>query len=142
MLPKTYTTPGFFEEKDLESLPKTVRDEAGEHRDSIQNSFSGLVNFLDQISQDVAYSRDIFSYDAFRWAWSAVNTRCVYMKQPPNPHLSTDEDHYALAPFLDLLNHSPHVQVNLGVHIRLLTQQGPGAGGFTTFFIVTEKGHF
>ena len=47
----------------------------------------------------------------FRWAWCSVNTRSVFMSHPSNNFLS-GQDVYALAPFLDLLNHRPDVQVN------------------------------
>lgn len=48
-----------------------------------------------------------------RWAWCSVNTRSVFMSQPANSFLC-GQDVYALAPFLDLLNHRPDVQVNCG----------------------------
>lgn len=46
-----------------------------------------------------------------RWAWCSVNTRSVFMSHPSNDFLR-GQDVYALAPFLDLLNHRPDVQVN------------------------------
>ena len=53
------------------------------------------------------------NYSRYVWAWSAVNTRCMYMKQPTSEYISTEEeDHYALAPYLDLLNHSSNAQVS------------------------------
>lgn len=50
--------------------------------------------------------------DSFRWAWCSVNTRSVFMSRPSSCFLS-GPDTYALAPFLDLLNHRPDVQVTL-----------------------------
>ncbi|XP_036896506.1 SET domain-containing protein 4 isoform X4 [Sturnira hondurensis] len=54
----------------------------------------------------------IFSYSAFLWAWGTVNTRAVYLAHGRRPCLSAEPDTCALAPYLDLLNHSPTVQVN------------------------------
>ena len=57
----------------------------------------------------------VMSYDEFLWAWHVTNTRCVSMKQPSLSDVRTtpqDLDDFALAPFLDLLNHSPTAQVN------------------------------
>lgn len=55
---------------------------------------------------------NVMTFEYYVWAWSVVNTRCVYMKQPLSPHVSQDEeDHFALAPYLDLLNHSSKAQV-------------------------------
>ena len=52
------------------------------------------------------------NYSYYVWAWSTVNTRGVYMTQPMSDYISRDEeDHYALAPYLDLLNHSSEAQV-------------------------------
>ena len=54
------------------------------------------------------------NYESFAWAWSTVNTRSVFMEQPPSPFISCkEEDHYALAPLLDLLNHSTEAQVTI-----------------------------
>ncbi|KAM4887679.1 SET domain-containing protein 4 isoform 3-T5 [Thomomys bottae] len=53
----------------------------------------------------------IFSYSAFLWAWCTINTRAVYLRPRLQKCLSAEPDTCALAPYLDLLNHSPHVQV-------------------------------
>uniref|UniRef100_A0A8C7XNV9 Rubisco LSMT substrate-binding domain-containing protein n=1 Tax=Oryzias sinensis TaxID=183150 RepID=A0A8C7XNV9_9TELE len=50
---------------------------------------------------------------ALRWAWCSINTRSVFMDRPSSSFLS-GPDNYALAPFLDLLNHRPDVQVKAG----------------------------
>lgn len=49
----------------------------------------------------------------FRWAWSCVNSRCIYKENPsPSPLLNNAEgDTVALAPFLDMLNHSAKAKV-------------------------------
>ncbi|XP_058517646.1 SET domain-containing protein 4 isoform X3 [Ochotona princeps] len=56
----------------------------------------------------------IFSYSALLWAWCTVNTRAVYLRRRQQEGLSAEPDTCALAPFLDLLNHSPHAQVEAG----------------------------
>ncbi|EHA98074.1 SET domain-containing protein 4 [Heterocephalus glaber] len=53
----------------------------------------------------------VFSYSALLWAWCTVNTRAVYLRTRRRDCLSPEPDTCALAPYLDLLNHSPHVQV-------------------------------
>ncbi|CAB3380945.1 Hypothetical predicted protein [Cloeon dipterum] len=52
-----------------------------------------------------------FSWSDFLWAWFAVNTRAVYV-EPSQDKICKDKDNIALAPFLDLLNHSPHIEPN------------------------------
>ncbi|KAF6121663.1 SET domain containing 4 [Phyllostomus discolor] len=54
----------------------------------------------------------VFSYSAFLWAWGTVNTRAVYLARGRRPCFSAEPDTCALAPYLDLLNHSPAVQVD------------------------------
>lgn len=54
------------------------------------------------------------SYTDFLWAWHVINTRSVYMEQAKNCQVRRtpeDPDNFALAPFLDLLNHSDTAQV-------------------------------
>lgn len=58
-------------------------------------------------------SRNNWTRVSSRWAWCSVNTRSVFMSHPANSFLC-GHDVYALAPFLDLLNHRPDVQVNCG----------------------------
>ncbi|XP_068000679.1 SET domain-containing protein 4 isoform X2 [Melanerpes formicivorus] len=53
----------------------------------------------------------IFNYHALEWAWCTINTRTIYMKHSQRECFSLEPDVYALAPYLDLLNHSPNVQV-------------------------------
>ncbi|KAM6285162.1 SET domain-containing protein 4 isoform 2-T2 [Spheniscus humboldti] len=53
----------------------------------------------------------IFNYSALEWAWCTINTRTIYMKHSQRECFSLEPDVYALAPYLDLLNHSPNVQV-------------------------------
>ncbi|KAM6100698.1 SET domain-containing protein 4 isoform 2-T3 [Theristicus caerulescens] len=53
----------------------------------------------------------IFNYSALEWAWCTINTRTIYMKHSQRECFSLEPDVYALAPYLDLLNHRPTVQV-------------------------------
>ncbi|KAJ3610181.1 hypothetical protein NHX12_022275 [Muraenolepis orangiensis] len=53
----------------------------------------------------------VLTYEALRWAWCSVNTRSVFLSRTPS-HFLSGQDVCALAPFLDLLNHRPDVQVS------------------------------
>ena len=61
---------------------------------------------------------------SFEWAWFTVNTRAVYLSRDQSfgkHHGSSGEepsDCLALAPYLDLLNHSVNVAVKAGVDIH------------------------
>ncbi len=57
----------------------------------------------------------------FAWAWFTVNTRAVYLSvdpRDPGGQQQSAEDSLALAPYLDLLNHSANVTVQAGVNIQ------------------------
>ncbi|KAM9847817.1 SET domain-containing protein 4 [Aulostomus maculatus] len=111
VLPTTYTCPAYFTDDVIALLPASVRRRALEQREALreihssnQDFFKSLQPILDQPVEDV------LSYEALRWAWCSVNTRSVFMSRLSNNFLC-GQDVYALAPFLDLLNHRPDVQV-------------------------------
>ncbi|XP_062866554.1 SET domain-containing protein 4 isoform X2 [Trichomycterus rosablanca] len=87
VLPKSYTCPVYFSDDIMDLLPPDVRQKPIE---------------------------ELFTVDAFRWAWCSVNTRTVYMEHTQSEFLSREKDVFALAPYLDLLNHCPEVQVEAG----------------------------
>ena len=68
---------------------------------------------LSKVITDYPDLKPAVSYDLYMWAWYTVNTRAVYMKQPPIPQLCAQlPDNMVLAPVLDFLNHSPSVEVS------------------------------
>lgn len=71
------------------------------------------------VTESVPLYEDLFSELDVRWAWSTVNTRSVYLETASHPLLLLDpeESNVALAPFLDLLNHSDSAQVEVHVPI-------------------------
>ncbi|XP_068122183.1 SET domain-containing protein 4 [Hyperolius riggenbachi] len=112
LLPSSYDCPVYWETDIMEFLPEPVRQKAREQKTTVQDFYASHVPFfrsLQPLYQE--NTEDILNYDAVRWAWCSVNTRTVYMKHPHREGLSAEQDVYALAPFLDLLNHSPAVQV-------------------------------
>ncbi|XP_028279906.1 SET domain-containing protein 4 isoform X2 [Parambassis ranga] len=111
VLPSTYTCPAYFTDDIMAVLPASVRRRALEQREVVQELHSSNQNFF-RFLQPILNkpTEDVLTYEALRWAWCSVNTRSVFMSQPPNNFLS-GQDNYALAPFLDLLNHRPDVQV-------------------------------
>lgn len=112
VLPSSYDCPVYWDPEIVMLLPEPVRQKAEQQRSVVQEFHSSHVSFfrsLQSLFQENAES--ILTYDAMRWAWCTVNTRTVYMKHAQTDCFSAEQDVYALAPFLDLLNHSPGVQV-------------------------------
>ncbi|KAM8817345.1 SET domain-containing protein 4 isoform 2-T2 [Rhynchonycteris naso] len=111
-LPKAYTCPVCLEPEVVTLLPKPLKAQAREQRSRVQELFTSSGDFFSSLQPLFSEAvESIFSYSAFLWAWCTVNTRAVYMKRGQRQCFSTEPDTCALAPYLDLLNHSPHVQV-------------------------------
>ncbi|XP_031220318.1 SET domain-containing protein 4 isoform X2 [Mastomys coucha] len=112
ILPTSYTCPVCLEPEVLDLLPPPLKAKAEEQRARVQDLFASSAGFFSTLQPLFAESVDsVFSYRAFLWAWCTVNTRAVYLRAKRQECLSAEPDTCALAPFLDLLNHSPHVQV-------------------------------
>ncbi|XP_026556321.1 SET domain-containing protein 4 isoform X1 [Pseudonaja textilis] len=112
LLPETYTCPIYLEQETLNLFPEPLRRKALEQRSLIQDLFASSKRFFSSLqplfSEDVEI---IFNFSAFQWAWCTINTRTVFMKHSQKDCFSREPDIYALAPFLDLLNHNPKAQV-------------------------------
>ncbi|NXM69465.1 SETD4 protein, partial [Serilophus lunatus] len=112
VLPRAYSCPGCWEQDVVTLLPEPLRKKAQEQRTMIQELYTSSKAFFSSLQPLFAEDTGaIFDSSALEWAWCTVNTRTVYMKQPQRECFSLEPDVYALAPYLDLLNHSPRVQV-------------------------------
>lgn len=58
------------------------------------------------------WSGEEIEYSQFLWAWFCVNSRSVFYWSAGSEFVREDGNHLALAPYLDLLNHSVGAQVN------------------------------
>lgn len=58
------------------------------------------------------WSGEEIEYSQFLWAWFCVNSRSVFYRSAGSEFVREDGNHLALAPYLDLLNHSVGAQVN------------------------------
>ncbi|XP_062970461.1 SET domain-containing protein 4 [Cynocephalus volans] len=112
ILPKAYTCPVCLEPEVVNLLPKPLKEKAEQQRACVQEFFASSRDFFSSLQPLFAEAVDsIFSYSALLWAWCTVNTRAVYLRCRRQECLSSEPDTCVLAPYLDLLNHSPHVQV-------------------------------
>ena len=100
-LPRTFSNPLYHSlltnttcESGDEDVDSLLAEQRGKYLASWKNVSLTVVN-------NPTCLKGVFTEDRFLWAWFAVATRFLYIdKQKP-----------ALVPFVDLLNHSPHVQV-------------------------------
>ncbi|XP_035519260.1 SET domain-containing protein 4 [Morone saxatilis] len=111
VLPIAYTCPAYFTDEVMAVLPTCVQRRAVEQREAVREIHSSNQDFFKSLQPILSQPvEEVLTYEALRWAWCSVNTRSVFMSHPSNSFL-LGQDVYALAPFLDLLNHRPDVQV-------------------------------
>lgn len=105
-IPKEFTNPFFCSKEELYFLPDNILEKIVVQNNEIKAGYEYLMKVV-----NVSY----LSLSSFKWAYFAVNSRCVYI-DPKTVKTQTgtkifgeiikDEPRLALAPFLDLLNHS------------------------------------
>ncbi|KAM4795055.1 SET domain-containing protein 4 [Rhinophrynus dorsalis] len=112
VLPGTYSCPVYWEPEVVNLLPEPVKQKALEQQMEVHELYKSSLPFFNSLQPLFNERADsVLTYGALRWAWCTVNTRTVYKKHAQRDCLSTQSDVYALAPYLDLLNHSPRVKV-------------------------------
>ncbi|XP_053165944.1 SET domain-containing protein 4 isoform X2 [Hemicordylus capensis] len=115
LLPETYTCPVCLEQDIVNLFPEPLRRKAHEQRKLVHELYISSKRFFFSLQPLFPKKvESVFNYEAFQWAWCTINTRTVYMKPAQKECFSREPDTYALAPYLDLLNHNPAVQVKAG----------------------------
>lgn len=112
LLPESFSTPGYFSESELILLPRNAQEKAREHLEILDKSYKNVRQFMCECWKEI---QPLLSRPDFLWSWYTVNTKSVYLELPPSSHLQAKDQCMALAPVLDLLNHSPYAQVWLWV---------------------------
>ncbi|XP_020714474.1 SET domain-containing protein 4 [Ceratitis capitata] len=121
-IPKQFSTPYFCTIAELQRLPEEILEKTVAQNRVIRESYACLKNIFHNNKCCYCgkqYFDDIYTLTAYKWAYFAVNTRSVYvLSRQIKPEkcffqtILTDEPNMALAPFLDLFNHSSDVQTN------------------------------
>ena len=110
-LPSEYTVPLFCSEEEVKVLPNFLKCIVEKQKKDVYCCFTNTKGIFSHLCSAGVLSFMPSLLD-IRWAWFTVNTRAVYLKnEDDNPYLA-DDDVYALAPYLDLLNHSHTAQVD------------------------------
>ncbi|KAJ3331669.1 SET domain-containing protein 4 [Blyttiomyces sp. JEL0837] len=104
------TVAGNFPKELFDLLPWHVREISMKQREKVDVDFGLACRFLESVKEPLVERED------FMWGWYAVNTRCVslHTEVPQNVSLPKGESTIALAPFLDLLNHSLEAKISPG----------------------------
>ena len=118
-LPWSFNTPAYFNDEELNALPSSLREQCTTQIIAVHESYEELKGLLES-STDVLEKAflDNLTFDEFKWAWFVINTRSVYKADKVVTStiamgtLKT-ENAYALAPVLDLLNHTDTAEVSI-----------------------------
>lgn len=111
-LPESYTVPFFCGSIHSVLLPKYVLDKCLKQQDIVKSAYDKV---------RAVFNLEI-DFGRFAWAWFTVNTRAVYFNNGDGDRSS--DNNLALAPFLDMFNHSGDVTVNVGVASALNFSEG------------------
>lgn len=120
-LPRSFNTPAYFSKEELNALSSSLHEACAVQIKTVRESYEDLKGLLESCTSVLVKTfLDLLTFDDFRWAWFVVNTRSVYkaddyvVTSPVGMATSTVhiKDTYALAPVLDLLNHSATAEVD------------------------------
>ncbi|GFS51542.1 SET domain-containing protein 4 [Nephila pilipes] len=114
-LPLAYDIPAFYGSQCLSTIPSFIQERALKQIEAIKESYVHLKLFFYHLEQLFPFTKGNVNFDVYKWAWCAVNTRCIFIDCfKENCIGKSCLFHLALAPFLDLLNHNIDVQVQAG----------------------------
>lgn len=120
-LPTEFSNVIFSPKSELLLLPDSVFDQILMQDNEIKVGYNAITSlFTDTVCSCCGklFIDDIFHIDSFKWSYFVVNSRSVYIDPNVLRELAvttdfldilTDEPNTALAPFLDLFNHSDKV---------------------------------
>lgn len=124
-VPSTFSTPYFCTATERSHMIGTIMEKIANQRQTIQHDFECFQHCFGQLCCSHCNRKrfcDIFTLVEFEWAFFAVNSRSVYFSDAIVTQMNVkselrswlkDEPTLALAPFLDLLNHSSEAKTNV-----------------------------
>lgn len=136
-IPTEFTTPFFCSKQELMVVPDVIFQEVLEQNSEIKLNYGKFASVLnDQLcSCDCGDNLSVvYCLDAFKWAYFVVNSRSVYIDDKALKQISpssklfkilSNKPNIALAPFLDLINHSdkvPETKPQLSIPLTTLSQ--------------------
>ncbi|XP_011299370.1 SET domain-containing protein 4 [Fopius arisanus] len=125
-LPDRYTVPDYCKNNEKTILSSFILQDLPKQSQRVVNNYKMIVESINELrnrGNDTCghcrgYLREILSFRDFKWGFYTVNTRAVYIDSSKNANSLVNiygEDNLALAPFLDLFNHSYEASVDVGL---------------------------
>ncbi|MCV5003828.1 hypothetical protein OFM39_29685, partial [Escherichia coli] len=87
-----------------EHLPNDLSNKVQDHQNTISTTFNQIMYEMSSVvcSHCSDTCKNIFTFEVYKWAWSIVNTRAVYMSPDcslKNKIKLSDVNNLALAPY-------------------------------------------
>lgn len=109
-LPAEYTVPAYCSLEEASVLPECLKDHKLKQDEDIRQCYSHIQAAVSTSTHLQSVFSDV-CIEGVQWGWFTVNTRAVYLKNENPSPLVIGDDTCALAPYLDLLNHTHTAQV-------------------------------
>lgn len=151
-LPTFYTVPDYCTSQEKKLLPKFISQDLEPQSRKVVNQFKIIIKSIYELEKKNQFCphcqismRDIISFNEFKWGFYTVNTRAVYIDSKKNINKCINIrgcDNLALAPFLDLFNHSYDASVDVDFviernnqfyQIRTLKSYGKSSQAFINY---------
>lgn len=128
-VPNSFSVPYFCTKAERSHLIRPIMEKILHQQEIIQNDFESFGLCFGQMCCNHCnrtYHCDIFTLTEFEWAFFAVNSRSVYFSPDIVTQMQVqcelrswlkDEPTLALAPFLDLLNHSSEAKTTVAFKV-------------------------
>lgn len=135
-IPTEFTTPFFCSKQELMVLPDVIFQEVFDQNSEIKLNYGKFASVLNDKLCSCNCGDNlsaVFNLDAFKWAYFVVNSRSVYIDDKAMKQISSsskllkilsNKPNIALAPFLDLINHSdkvPETKPQLSIPLSALS---------------------
>lgn len=102
--------PAYFKQKEIDLLPLKLKVKIERVIEKLQGHYRNICMFFEKT---IFHNKPIVVYEEFLWAWYSVNSRSVFYKDDLCSYFEDDSNNIALAPYLDLLNHSCSANVSI-----------------------------
>lgn len=136
-IPTDFTTPFFCSKQELMVLPDVIFQEVFDQNSEIKLNYGKFASVLNDKLCSCNCGDNlsvVFNLDSFKWAYFVVNSRSVYIDDKALKQISassklfkilSNKPNIALAPFLDLINHSdkvPETKPQLSIPLSALSR--------------------
>ncbi|XP_019637584.1 PREDICTED: SET domain-containing protein 4-like [Branchiostoma belcheri] len=114
ILPDEYSCPAYFTEDDFRLLPNSLRGRAKAKKYECHKVYKELTPFFESLADLFSDREDVFNFQNFKWAWSAIKTRAldVPIGRETGAHLrDTDTPTPTMFPLVDSINHSAQAKI-------------------------------